>query len=159
MDFILYLYCIFKVKKQFKMMYPIPINIFKTDYFEYITNNAPKKIDKFFEKIDDADEEPVFGYLIKLPNLHPAYYDELWLLDINDETGFAPILIQNINGSSPHAAWSCDFERDDDQEVWDLKKLIEYVGDGWKKGLQKVMEKEYKKEEEEEEEIYIFAKK
>ena len=128
------------------MFYPISITIFKTDYFEYITRSAPKKIDKFFEKMDDEDF--VDGYLIKLPNSHPAYYDELWLLDIDDDTGFAPVLIQNINGSSAHALWCCNFEEGDD-DIWDLDKLIEMVGNGWKKGLQKVMEKEYKERKEE----------
>jgi len=124
------------------MFYPISINILKTNYFEWITKSAPKKIDKFFEKIDD--EDCVEGYLIKLPNSHPSYYDELWLLDINDNTGLAPVLIQNINVSSYHALWCCNFEDDEETETkWNLDELIDVVGGGWKKGLRKVMEEEY----------------
>jgi hypothetical protein len=129
------------------MFNPISINISKADYFEWITSSAPKKIDNFFKKLDDEDY--VEGYLIKLPNSSPIYYDELWLLDINDDTGLAPVLIQGINGSSYHALWCCNFDNYC-EEGWDLENLIRMVGDGWKKGLQKVMEKEYKKEEKKE---------
>lgn len=146
------------------MFYPISITISKSDYFEYITRSAPKKIDKFFEKIDD--EDCVDGYLIKLPNSHPSFYDELWLLNTNDETGLAPVLIQNINASSAHSLWSCNFddccdEEDGEENGRDLENLIRMVGNGWKKGLLKIMETEYKEKKEEDsvEEIYIFFKK
>jgi hypothetical protein len=124
------------------MFYPISINISKADYFEWITKSAPKKIDKFFEKMDD--EDCVYGYLIKLPNSRPCFYDELWLLDTNDETGLAPVLIQNINGSSAHSLWCCNFDgNDEDNEERTLDKLIEMSGKGWRKGLKNVIEKEY----------------
>jgi hypothetical protein len=133
------------------MFYPISINISKPDYFEYITRFAPKMIDKFFEKIDD--EDCVNGYLIKLPNSNPCFYDELWLLDTNDKTGLSSVLIQNISGSSAHSLWCCNFDdccdEEDEENGLDLEHLITMVGNGWKKGLLKIMETEYKEKKEE----------
>ena len=106
--------------------------------------SSAKEINKFFEKMDDEDF--VNGYLIKLPNSHPCCYDELWLLDVNDETGLAPILIEDINGSSIHALWCCNFDNCcEEEDAWDLETLVRMVGEGWswwRKGLLKVMEAE-----------------
>ena len=106
--------------------------------------SSQKEINKFFKEMDD--EDLVNGYLIKLPNSHPCCYDELWLLDVNDETGLAPILIEDINGSSIHALWCCNFDNCcEEEDAWDLETLVRMVGEGWswwRKGLLKVMEAE-----------------
>jgi hypothetical protein len=144
------------------MFNPISINISKTDYFENISRSAAKRIDKFFEKMDDEDY--VNGYLIKLPNSRPCLYDELWLLDTNDKTGLSPVLIQNINGSSCHAIWCCNFdnccEEDGEDNSWDLENLIRMVGKGWRKVIEKIMKKEYinKKEEDSVDDIFNTLK-
>jgi hypothetical protein len=141
------------------MFNPISITISKENYFEYITRSAPKKVDKFFEKMDD--EDCVNGYLIKLPSYFPACYDELWLFDLEDQT--APVLIKGINGSSEHALWCCNFEdyceEEGEENSLDLENLIRMVGNGWKNGLQKVMEAEYiNKKEDSVDDIFNFLK-
>ncbi len=111
----------------------------KNDYFEYITKYAPKKIDNYFKNLTDDDY--VNCHLIKLENSNPVYYDELWLLDIGDS--YAPVLIQNINTSSCHSFWSCNFDDDFLENELNLDELLEMIGNGWRKGLRKVIENEY----------------
>jgi hypothetical protein len=123
------------------MFNPISITISKENYVEYITRYADKRIDKFFEKMDD--DNYVEGYLFKLPNSRDCFYDELWLFDTNDEGGFAPVVIQNINTSSCHSMWCCNFDDYCEEDDWDLENLLRMVGNGWKKGLKKVIEEEY----------------
>ena len=124
----------------------------------FIPNQHNRLVD-FLNTLTDG-EDFVECWSIGLPNSRVATYDQLWLIDMgtakHNEIGVA--LIQNINTSSPIAMWSCGFDGDEeepeeddyDAEEWKIIKegrtldqLIDMVGDGWKEGLRKVMEKEY----------------
>lgn len=137
------------------MFYPSSVSIDKSGYNEYIRQNAPKKLDKIIDTIDD--DEAIYGFTIGLPNSHVCCYDQLWLIDAGDQ--YIPVLIQGINTSSGMAMWSCGIYPDEDEEdqtEWSLDDLINFVGEGWRNGLRKVMEKEYinKKKEDSVEEIF-----
>ena len=132
---------IFNTRRSAKMFYPSWVYISKEDYFEYIAEYSPKKVDNFFKKMKDNS---VGCWLITLSNPRGDGYDELWLFDIKNENNLTPVLIQGINGSSKHALWSNSLGDDDDNdEGWDLEKLIRMVGDSWREGLRKVMERDY----------------
>lgn len=124
------------------MFYISSVVIGKSGYNEYIRRNAPKKLDKIIDATDD--EEAIYGYTIGLPNSRPCFYDQLWLIDAGDK--YIPVLIQDINTSSCFAAWSCSIyqdEDDDEKEELSLDNVIEMVGEGWRKGLRKVIQEEY----------------
>jgi hypothetical protein len=123
------------------MYYPISTCIFKKDYFEWITRYSPSKVDKFFNELDEEDY--VNAYLIMLDNTKEWLYDELWLLEV--ENVYIPVLIKNINGSSPHALWSSSINEDDQSIEWTLNDLINNVGTVWQKCLKQIMETEYEK--------------
>jgi len=125
------------------MFYISSVSIDKSGYNEYIRRYAPKKLDKIIDEIDD--EEAIYGYTIGLSNSSPAFYDQLWLIDAGDQ--YIPVLIQNINTSSTMALWSCYIYQDEDdeeeKEELSLDNVIEMVGEGWRKGLRKVIQEEY----------------
>ena len=115
------------------------VYITKAEYKQFITQYAPKKIDEFVENSYD-DEDNFECFRIALWNSHPCYYDELWLFDGGN--GYMPVLIQNINGSSPMAMWSSTLFHSNEEEINETE-LYNLVGKGWCKGLKKVIDKEY----------------
>lgn len=125
------------------MFYISAVSIDKSGYNEYIRSNAPKQLNTIIDALDD--EEAIYGYTIGLPNSRQCFYDQLWLIEAGDE--YIPVLIQNINTSSCFAMWSCgiyhDDEGDEEDREWTLDRIIEFVGEGWRKELRKVIEKEY----------------
>ena len=56
-------------------------------------------------------------FTIGLPNSHPCFYDQIWLIDAGDQ--YIPVLIQNINTCSCFAEWYCGIylPRRNDAEV------------------------------------------
>ena len=125
------------------MFYISALSIDKSGYNEYIRSNAPKQLNTIIDALDD--EEAIYGYTIGLPNSRQCFYDQLWLIEAGDE--YIPVLIQNINTSSGMAMWSCgiypDDEGDEEDREWTLDYLIDFVGEGWRKNLKKVIEVEY----------------
>lgn len=121
---------------------PSSVMFDKTGYNEYIRRNAPKQLDKIIDELDD--EDCIEGYTIGLSNSRPTYFDQLWLIDTPN--GYIPVLIQNVNTSSYFAMWVSDIycdEEEEDETEWSLDDVINFVGNGWGKGLKKIIEKEY----------------
>lgn len=127
------------------MWFPIKATITREDYFEWFPEFTSKKIQNFFKSIDD--EERVNCLIIKLSGRCENTYTELWLIDINDETGYAPVFIPNINGSSAHSLWICNFDYDGDEDgddvILDLDDLLELVCNSAKKSFKEIMEMKY----------------
>ena len=124
------------------MLIPNVVTIDKLGYNEYIRDNAPKQLNKIINTFDD--EDIIEGYTFGLPNSNPVCYDQLWL--INTEYQYIPVLIQNINTSSYFALWSCGIyqdENDAEDSEWSFEELINFVSEDWRKGLKKVIQKEY----------------
>ena len=125
-------------------MYLNEFCIDKSGYNEYIRRYAPKKLDAIIDGLDD--EDTIEGYTIGLSNSRNWLYDQLWLID--SPNGYIPVLIQDINTSSGMAGWSCGIYRDEEEEKGEisLDDIIEMVGEGWRKGLRKVLVENYIKD-------------
>lgn len=136
-------------------MYISETTITKEDFNNYIADNADKKIKDFVKKI--SDEEYLECKRVSFEGRQKWLYDELWFIDINDQNGcYAPIIIQNINTSSPYAMWtSCLYDRDDDdEEVQSLEEnsdevdfdtILNLVSNGYKKSLENLINTYYRK--------------
>ncbi len=136
-------------------MYISETTITKEDFNNYIADNADKKIKDFVKKIGDED------YLeckrVSFEGRQKWLYDELWFIDINDQNGcYAPVIIQNINTSSPYAMWTSslydrdDDEEDDEEEAQSLEEvnfdtILNLVSNGYKKSLENLLNTYYKK--------------
>ena len=133
-------------------MYLNEFCIDKSDYNEYIRRYAPKKLDAIIDGLDD--EDMIEGYTLGLSNSRNCFYDQLWLID--SPNGYIPVLIENINTSSGMAVWTCGIYRDVKGEI-SLDDIIEMVGEGWRKGLRKVLVENYIKDKVKEEEECIYC--
>ena len=124
------------------MYQPNTFCIDKSGYNEYIRSKSPKQLNKIIDELDD--EEAIYGYTIGFSNSRQCHYDSLWIIDAGKE--YIPVLIQNINTSSYFAMWCCGIYQDEDEEnqiEWSFEDLIEFVGEGWRKTLRKVIQEDY----------------
>ena len=119
------------------------ITIDKEHYMDYIKRYADKKITK------NVVEDYLECYVTNLPNGsgRQEYYDELWLFnfDVDCDEYFAPVLIQNINGSSPRAMWFSSIVEDveDELNILNLVELSKIIKNGYRKSLIDIIQKEY----------------
>ena len=112
-----------------------------------LKDHAPKCLMEYLNTLTEGDEY-VECETIGLKNEYPDEYDELWLVEGKDDE-IIPVIIANINTSSPIAMWSCGIayyderydEYEEDVEGITLDQLVEKVGKGWRRGLRTVMEK------------------
>ena len=135
-------------------MYATFVSISKEDFNEYLIQDAPKVIKKFVNSC--SDEDFIECYCIKLPNdRNTGYlYDELWLVDCCVENGgMIPLVVQNINTSSPYAFWECgiypDIDEDDEDSVnpeLNVDGVKELVNDEYVKVVDKILRTIYKLE-------------
>ena len=120
------------------------------DLLQYVVDeDSPKKLIKFSKTLDDDDETFIECYSIGLFNKSPVQYDELWLVDIDDD--YAPSLNININTSSGYAGWKCclseyNEEENEDNNKMTLQEICELVNPTYKKWVKKTL-LEYKKKE------------
>ena len=115
----------------------------KDDLLSMMYEDCSKKIKNFIKTLNEEDY--VECYSIGLFNKCPTEYDDLWLIDINDD-GFAPYVRQNINTSSRYSMWKCGICGDEQCDVMTLENICDIVGPIFRKGLKKVL-LEYKERE------------
>jgi hypothetical protein len=122
------------------------VAINKKDYNDWLrSNNQWKEVNKFFDNIDDEDEEYIWCYKIKFSSsLQPYLYNVVWLVDINLDAGlYAPIIVERINTSSAYALWSCGFDdvlEDEDLKEITMEELLEKVPKRSREGLREMIE-------------------
>ncbi len=138
-------------------MHILDTTISKEDFNNYLASHANKEIKDFVKRCDDED------YLeckrVGFEGREKWLFDELWLIDIGDKNGgYTPLIIQNINTSSPYAMWtSCLFNREDDEEEEEEEDenktsekvnfdiILDLVTKGYKRSLENLLNKNYSK--------------
>jgi hypothetical protein len=139
-----------KKKKIYKRMFVPSVSISKEDFESYLMNDASKNIKNFVNNCDEDDF--IECKVLSLKNECEWMYDELWFVDTCKEGGGYEVLLkQNINTSSPFAAWECgiypDIDEDDEEEIeyntYTIERLLDLIRPNYRELIEKLLKKKY----------------
>ena len=91
----------------------------KSDFNTYLRLDSNNTIINYIDTLEeDEDEYNIYCMKINLNGNYSYTYHELWLIDVNDS--YIPLIVEDINTSSPHALWSSSLINDhSDDEITD----------------------------------------
>ena len=125
--------------------------ITQADFKYALWDCAPKELKKWVASLDEEDyiEIQVCG----LKNEKGWLYDELYLVEceVDGVWGNIPVVLENVNTSSPLALWSCNLEYREEDEYEEgeelpaltYRQVAKRCMKGWDTGTEKFLYKNY----------------
>jgi len=106
-----------------------------------------KKIEEYVEKTyDDEDDDMFLEFrMIYLSNNNrPGSYDELWFIDIDLKSGYAPVYITDVSGSSYHAMSMCSIVDEEHSERLTVDQILDLGNFVDPKPLERILNDQFK---------------